>query len=289
MIGRALCKTLLAEGHRITVLSRKPEKVTVLCGASVVAMATLDAWQNTLKFDAIINLAGEPIADKYWSVRQKKKLWDSRVTLTEKLVQCIAATEHKPAVFLSGSAVGYYGDQGDTELIESTAEGVDFSAHLCAEWEKAAMLAKPLGIRVCLLRTGLVLSKHGGLLKRMLWPFKLGLGSRLGNGKQWMSWIHIDDYVAMVLRLLHDPTLSGAFNLTAPTPVTNTAFTQQLAGALHRPALLSAPEIILKWMLGERSVLLSGGQNVLPDRFQQADFQFRYPTLTSALAHLLHD
>jgi uncharacterized protein (TIGR01777 family) len=289
LIGRALCKALLAEGHHITVLSRRPEKVAVLCGATVAAMTTLDAWLPSQKFDAIINLAGEPIADKYWSDRQKKRLLDSRVTLTEKLVQCIAKAEHKPAVFLGGSAVGYYGDQGDTELDEIASWGEDFSAHLCFEWEKAALLAQPLGVRVCLLRTGLVLSRDGGLLQRLLLPFKLGLGARLGNGKQWMSWVHIDDYVAMVLKLLQDPTLSDTFNMTAPNPVTNATFTRQLARALHRPAILIAPKLCLKWMLGERSALLLEGQRVLPNRFQKTDFKFRYPTLDSALAHLLHD
>jgi len=286
LIGRALCKVLIAEGHQITVLSRQPEKVPMLCGPSVASMATLDAWQTTDKFDAIINLAGEPIADKYWSDQQKKRLWESRVTLTEKLLQCITATEYKPTVFLSGSAIGYYGDQGDTELDESAACGNDFPSYLCAAWEKAALRVKPLGVRVCILRTGLVLIQHGGLLQRMLLPFRLGLGAKLGNGKQWMSWVHIDDYVAIVVRLLHDPKLHGAFNMTAPNPVTNDTFTRLLAGALHRPAVLTAPKIFLKWVLGERSVLLLGGQRVLPAKFQAMDFQFHYPNITSAFAHL---
>ncbi len=287
LIGRALCKVLLAEGHQISVLSRQPEKVPVLCGANVASMASLDDWQTTHKFDAIINLAGEPIADKYWSEKQKKRLWDSRVTLTEKLVQCIYATEYKPSVLLSGSAIGYYGDQGDAELDESSACGNDFPAHLCSAWEKAALLVKPLGVRVCILRTGLVLSQHGGLLHRMLWPFKLGLGAKLGNGKQWMSWVHIDDYVTMVVRLLNEQNLHDVFNMTAPNPVTNATFTRQLSEAVRRPAVLTAPRTFLKWALGERSVLLLGGQRVLPAKLQALDFQFRYPTLAIALANLL--
>ena len=289
LIGRALCRALLTEGHQITVLSRQPETVPVLCGANVAAMATLDEWKHTLKFDAIINLAGEPIADKHWSVQQKKRLWDSRVTLTEKLVQCISATERKPAVFLSGSAVGYYGDKGNFELNETAPCGEDFSAHLCAAWEKAALHSKLPGVRVCLLRTGLVLSKQGGLLQRMLLPFKLGLGARLGNGEQWMSWVHIDDYVNMLLRLLHDSSLQDAYNMTAPNPVTNATFTRQLARTLRRPAIIMAPKTFLKWVLGERSELLLGGQRVLPAKFQTVNFQFRYPTLDAALAHLLND
>ena len=189
---------------------------------------------------------------------------------------------------MSGSAVGYYGDRGDLELSESSSCGEDFAAQLCAAWEKSALPAKQFGVRVCLLRTGLVLSNEGGLIQRMLWPFKLGLGTRLGNGNQWMSWIHIDDYVNMVLRLLHDPSLSNAFNLTAPSPVTNAMFTQQLANALQRPAFLVAPKLFLKGILGERAVLLLEGQRVLPNRFQHLNFNFRYSTLDSALAQLLH-
>lgn len=287
LIGRALCKALLAEGHQITVLSRQPEKVPALCGANVAAMASLDAWQTTQKFDAIINLAGEPIADRYWSAQQKQRVWDSRVALTEKLVQCIAASHHQPDIFLSGSAIGYYADQGDVELDESVACGENFPARLCVAWEAAALFAEPLGVRVCLLRTGLVLSRHGGLLQRLILPFRLGLGARLGNGKQWMSWVHIDDYLAMVLRLLHDTTLHGAFNMTAPNPVTNIEFTQQLGKSVGKPTVFVVPASILKWLMGERAVLLVEGQRVLPVRMQTIDLKFAYPDLSGAFAAVL--
>lgn len=289
LIGRALCKALLEEDHQITVLSRQPEKVPALCGASVVSMASLDDWQTTQKFDAIINIAGEPIGDRYWSTQQKQRLWNSRVALTERLVQCIAASDHQPDVFLSGSAIGYYADQGDVVLDESVACGENFPARLCVAWEAAALFAEPLGVRVCLLRTGLVLSRHGGLLQRLILPFSLGLGARLGHGEQWMSWVHIDDYVAMILRLLHDTTLRGAFNMTAPNPVTNGTFTRQLASVLHRPAVLTAPAICLKCLMGERAVLLLKGQRVLPVKIQATGFQFRYPTLAAALGNIIND
>lgn len=287
LIGRQLCAVLLTQGHELTVLSRRPQTVASKCGKGIHAMADLDEWTLERVFDAVINLAGEPIVDAYWSAKCKQVLLDSRVRLTEKLVQRIAATQQKPAVLLSGSAVGYYGNGGDTVLDEAMAAGHDFPSELCASWESAARAAEQNGVRVCLLRTGLVLSKRGGLLGRMLLPFKLALGARLGDGKQWMSWVHIEDYVAMVVRLLHDASLNGAFNMTAPAPVTNTEFTQTLAQTLHRPALFVAPSFVLKLAMGERACLLLEGQRVIPKRLQSSGFQFAHPRLDGALLDLL--
>jgi uncharacterized protein (TIGR01777 family) len=250
-------------------------------------MASLDAWTPELAFDAVINLAGEPIVDAYWSDKRKQVLLDSRVALTQKLVQRIASAQQKPTVLLSGSAVGYYGNGGDTVLDEAMAAGHDFPAELCAAWESAARAAEQSGVRVCLLRTGLVLSKRGGLLGRMLLPFKLALGARLGDGKQWMSWVHINDYVAMVLQMLNDASLNSVFNMTAPAPVTNAEFTQTLAQTLHRPALFIAPSFALKLALGERACLLLEGQRVLPKRLESSGFQFSHPQLEGALQELL--
>ncbi|HSM98421.1 MAG TPA: TIGR01777 family oxidoreductase, partial [Gallionella sp.] len=266
LIGRQICKVLLAEGHELTVLSRNPDSVPAKCGASVRAMAGLDEWQPGMTFDAVINLAGEPIIDARWTTRRKQTLWDSRVALTESLVRRIAAARHKPGVLLSGSAVGYYGDRGDAALDESAPAGEDFAARLCRAWEVAALGAETLGVRVCLLRTGLVLSRQGGLLGRMLLPFKLGMGTRLGDGKQWMSWIHIDDYVAMLHGLLRNARACGPYNMTAPQPVTNAEFTAALAAALHRPAPFIMPAILLKPAMGERACLLLEGQRVLPEK-----------------------
>ena len=288
LIGRHLCKALLSEGHQLTVLSRHPETVAVKCGATVQAMASLSEWLPDRTFDAVINLAGEPIVDAYWSERRKQLLRDSRIALTRKLVQCIAASKLKPAVLLSGSAVGYYGDSGDTELHETASAGNDFAAQLCVDWEAEALLAEKHGVRVCLLRTGLVLSKSGGLLERMLLPFKLGLGARLGSGRQWMSWIHIADYVASVLRLLNDGQARGPFNMTAPQPVTNAEFTRALAESLHRRVFLFAPEPVLTLVMGERAALLVEGQRVFPAKLVAEGGVFKYPDLAGALDDLLH-
>lgn len=287
LIGRQLCAVLLTQGHELTVLSRHPETVAAKCGPEVRPMNSLDEWTSERVFDAVINLAGEPIVDAYWSAKRKHVLLDSRVGLTEKLVQRIAAAQQKPTVLLSGSAVGYYGNGGETVLDEGMAAGHDFPSELCASWESAACAAEQSGVRVCLLRTGLVLSKRGGLLGRMLLPFKLALGARLGDGKQWMSWVHIDDYVAMVLRLLKDASLNGVFNMTAPAPFTNTEFTQTLAQTLHRPALFVAPSFVLKLAMGERACLLLEGQRVIPKRLESAGFQFAHPELEGALQDLL--
>jgi uncharacterized protein (TIGR01777 family) len=287
LIGKQLCKALLADGHALTVLSRNPDTVPRKCGPNVKAMASLDEWQPERSFDAVINLAGAPIVDARWSVRRKQALWDSRITLTENLVGRIAAARTKPVVLLSGSAVGYYGNRGDAALDETAAAGADFPARLCKAWEAAALAAEASGVRVCLLRTGLVLSRQGGLLGRMLLPFRLGLGARLGNGKQWMSWIHIDDYVAMLLGLLRNEQARGPYNMTAPQPATNREFTATLAKVLHRPAPFIVPAWFLKPVMGERACLLLEGQKVLPGKIESAGYRFAFTTLTNALQDLL--
>ncbi len=282
LIGRRLCRELRDQGHALTVLSRRPETVAAKCGAGVQAMRSLEEWLPEQTFDAVINLAGEPIADAHWTAARKQALWDSRVTLTEALVRKISAAQHKPAVLLSGSAIGFYGN-GEMPVDESAQAGNDFAAQLCRVWEDVALAAQPLGVRVCLLRTGLVLAPQGGLLGRLWLPFKLGLGARLGDGRQWMSWVHLDDHVAMVLKLLQDESLSGPFNLTAPAPVTNADFTRALARAVHRPAWFVTPAFLLRLALGERARLLLEGQRVLPERMHQLGFQHRYPLLEDAL------
>lgn len=287
LIGRALCTALLAAGHQLTVLSRKPDSVQAKCGASVQAMRSLSDWHPEMAFDAVINLAGEPIIDKPWSESRKKALLASRVDLTEQLVTCIAKAQYKPKVLLSGSAVGFYGDGGDCLLDESAGNADDFGSRLCTAWEQAAMPAINNGVRVCLLRTGLVLAPAGGLLAKMGLQFKLGLGSRIGDGKQWMSWIHIEDYVALVLMLLNHEDASGSFNMTAPKPVRNAEFTQIFAKVLHRPAIFATPSWLMKLVLGERAYLLLGGQRALPIKAQNLGYQFIHEDLESALHSLL--
>lgn len=296
LIGKQLCKALLAEGHELTVFSRNPATVPAKCGAGVHAIAALGEWHPEKTFDAVINLAGEPIVDASWTDRRKQILWDSRVTLTQELVGHIAAASRKPAVLLSGSAVGFYGNRGNEEMYEAAQAGADFPARLCKAWEDAARAAEQSGVRVCLLRTGLILSNKGGLLGKMQPAFQLGLGARLGDGKQWMSWVHIDDYVAMVLRLLHDglasgdqaslARASGPYNMTAPHPATNAEFTAALAKALHRPALFAAPAPLLRLAMGERACLMLEGQKVLPGKMTAAGYHFQYPRLEDALGNL---
>jgi uncharacterized protein (TIGR01777 family) len=286
LIGRRLCRVLHAEGHELTVFSRNPRSVAEKCGASVHALGALAEWKPDMVFDAVINLAGEPIVDERWTARRKQVLRDSRIALTKELVGRIAAAEQKPSVLLSGSAVGYYGGRGDEVLDETSGAGADFPAQLCIDWEAEAAGAVKYGVRVCQLRSGLVLSKDGGLLGRMVTPFKMGMGARIGDGRQWMSWVHIDDYVALVQRLLRDGEMRGAYNMTAPAPVTNKEFTAALAAALHRPAPFVAPGSLLKLSLGEAASLLLEGQRVLPKRMLAAGQTFRFGRLEDALKDL---
>ena len=291
LIGCALCARLLKSGHHLTVLSRRPERVAALCGERVRALGRLNDWRPELHFDAIINLAGAPIIDLPWSAGRQRTLWRSRITLTEELVEAIARADSKPEVLLSGSAIGYYGDAGEAPCSDSPGSAPapaaeDFSARLCAAWEDVARTAQALSVRVCLLRTGLVLSRDGGLYARMRRPFSLGLGARLGDGQQWMSWIHIEDYLAAVERLLGDASLRDAFNLSAPLPVRNQAFTRLLAASLGRQARLVAPAAAIRLALGRRAFMLLGGQRVLPQRLLNAGLKFEYPELALALKYL---
>lgn len=287
LIGRRLCAALLARGEQVTVLSRRPHLVAQICSATVRTMRSLDEWMPSMHFDAVINLAGEPIIDARWTTKRRQILLDSRVGLTEKLVEKIQQAQVKPRVLLSGSAIGFYGTDETQSFTEEAGAGHDFSADLCMQWELAAQVAQTFGVRVVLLRTGLVLDETGGVLKKMLLPFQLGLGSQLGNGRQWMSWIHRQDYLRAVLHLLDDASAQGAFNLTAPNAVTNAEFTKILAKTLHRPALFVAPAFVLRLAMGERSDLLLGGQRVLPQSLLNQQFQFEFADLAPALANLL--
>lgn len=287
LIGRALCRFWLQQGHQLTVWSRSPEKVASLCGEGVRGIERLeDCPPGAL--DAVVNLAGAPIADRPWTTARRKLLRDSRIALTGQLVSWLAGLDNKPEVLISGSAVGWYGDGGDLELTEqsSPVKG-DFASQLCQDWENAALQAEPLGIRVVLVRTGLVLTADGGFLKRLLLPFKLGLGGPIGDGRQWMPWIHLQDQVALIDFLLHHEAASGPYNATAPTPVRNSEFAKALGKALQRPAFMPLPGVFLKLGLGDLALLLLGGQQVLPERLLEAGFVFRFNRLDAALADLL--
>ncbi|MGH8355150.1 MAG: TIGR01777 family oxidoreductase [Pseudomonas sp.] len=287
LIGRGLCRHWTAQGHRLTVWSRTPERVASLCGAEVRGIGQLAEYADA-PLDAVINLAGAPIADRPWTHKRKALLWASRVSLTEQLLAWLEARGQRPRVLLSGSAVGWYGDGGERELPESAAPvAVDFASRLCGAWEETAQRAEALGIRVVLLRTGLVLAREGGFLKRLLPAFRLGLGGPIGDGRQWLSWVHLADQVALIDFLLQQDAVQGPYNACAPQPVRNVEFARALGRVLHRPALLPVPAFVLRLGLGELAGLLLGGQRAVPARLTEAGFSFRFSNLDAALDDLL--
>jgi uncharacterized protein len=289
-LGRALAGAWLEQGHNVTVLSRNPTAASRLLGPEIHTVSDLARIPKDHPFDAVVNLAGEPIFGGRWAEARKRQLRDSRICLTKRLIDFIASLPEKPEVLISGSAIGVYGDQGDTLLTENSGGKTCFSQQLCADWERTARQAEELGVRVCLIRTGLVLDNGGGLLQRMLPAFRLGLGGRLGDGRQWMSWIHRRDWLAVVHTLLNNPDLQGAFNATAPHPVTNLAFSDELAKQLHRPTLIPMPAALLRLLFGEMAELMLGSQRVMPARLQEQGFAFQFPTLETALRQILgHD
>jgi uncharacterized protein len=284
-LGSALTQYLLARGHRLTLVSRNPARALQRFG-NVTVVNNFRDIQPTAYFETIINLAGAPIFDARWTEARKKLIRDSRIGLTEQLVEWISRLEVKPLLLISGSAIGYYGDQGDRILTEQAPTKSDFSQQLCADWESAALTAQQYRLRVCIIRTGLVIDQGGGMLERMLLPFKLGLGGTMGAGTQWMSWIHRQDWLAIVQAMIDDPNMSGAYNATAPVPATNAEFTRCLGAFLHRPTCLPLPAWLLKIILGEMSELLLGSQRVLPERLLQQGYRFHYSTLEEAFSKI---
>lgn len=286
-IGKELCHSLLAKNHHLTVFSRKPDKVAALCGDSVKAISQLQQLTTADSFDAIINLAGEGIADARWSKSRKRQLLDSRIDTTKQLIAYIKRAQNKPEILISGSAVGYYGNSGSKILNEQSLPHQEFSHHLCSLWESAALEAERFSVRTCIVRTGLVIGNDGGFIKRILLPFKLGLGGPIADGSQWMSWVHLTDFIGIIDKLLNSGTLQGVFNASAPEPVTNAVFTKTLAQVVNRPAFIPAPALLLKILLGEMAELLISGQRVLPTRLEKAGFEFKFKSLTSALTDVL--
>ncbi|WP_065761017.1 TIGR01777 family oxidoreductase [Pseudomonas defluvii] len=286
LIGQRLCQYWLTKGHQLTVWSRRPEQVGRLCGAGVRGIDRLEAFGDQT-LDAVVNLAGAPIADRPWTSARRALLWGSRITLTEQLLAWLEQRQQRPSVLISGSAVGWYGDGGERELTEASRPvKEDFASQLCIAWEETAQQAEALGIRVVLVRTGLVLAIEGGFLSRLRLPFKLGLGGPIGDGRQWMPWIHINDEIALIDFLLQHNDASGPYNACAPEPVRNREFAKRLGRALHRPALLPLPAPLLKLGLGELSTLLLGGQRVRPVRLLAAGFTFQFNDVQSALDEL---
>lgn len=282
-IGQKLCHVLSLRDYHLTVFSRQaPEDVKTLCGR-VDAVSRLEELKGHQGFDVVINLAGEGIADKRWSKSRKQVLRDSRIALTETLVDTINSWSTPPQALVSGSAVGFYGDQGGQPVTERTPPHDEFTHRLCLDWENAACQLEHNGVRVCLSRTGLVVGPAGGFLQRMLPPFRLGLGGRLGSGTQFMPWIHRDDVVKALVWLAETDTAKGAYNVVGPHPARNSKFTRCLGKVLKRPTLFPAPAFMLRTALGEMSRLLLTGQQALPERLLGEGFAFEYPELEAAL------
>jgi len=285
-LGRALATRLQRDGHAVTNLSRHP-RPGVDVDLPWKPDGTAGQWATALDgADAVINLAGAGIADHRWTEERKRTLRSSRVLATRSVVTAIRQVARPPAMLVNGSAVGYYGARGAEVVTEGTSPGADFLSDLCAEWEREAEQASPV-LRVALLRTGLVLHPQGGVLEKILLPFRIGVGGRLGSGSQYMPWIHLDDWVEMVMWLIANHTARGAFNATAPTPVTNAEFTRALARAIHRPAFLPVPGFGLRLALGEFANSVLVGQRAIPARAAELGFEFRFKTIDAALADLL--
>jgi uncharacterized protein (TIGR01777 family) len=285
-IGRRLVQALATAGHQVIVLAPDPAKATAL--TSPFRLITgLSQLPDDTHIDAIVNLAGEPIANGLWTVGKRHRILASRLRMTGNVVRLIKRLDQKPHVLISGSAIGWYGLRGDETLTESADGPTCFSRQLCADWERAAVQAERFGTRVVRLRIGLVLGTEGGMLANMLAPFEYGLGGRFGSGQQWMSWIERDDLIRLMAHAIADPALKGPVNATAPEPVRNATFARELGQALHRPALLAVPAILLRLLGDLGAELLLGGQRVIPEKALKSGFVFRHATLRSALGAML--
>lgn len=287
LIGNALVPYLRSQGHQVTRLLRSP----MTPSADAVAWNPENAHFNKADFegfDAVINLSGENIASGRWTEAKKKKLWESRVNLTKNLCQCLSQLDRPPKVLINASAIGFYGSNGSKTLTEESSNGSGFLADICREWENAAMQAKEKGIRVVCLRFGMVLSTEGGGLSKMLVPFKLGLGGIIGTGKQYISWIAIDDVLSIILFALQNANVEGALNVVTPDPVTNAEFTKLLGKELNRPTIVPFPEFIARLIFGEMAdEVLLASTKAIPSRLQTLGYPFQHPTLQGALRKLL--
>jgi len=287
-VGRRLIERLAPGKHQLHALTRH---TNVKFGDIAVWVSKWDPMteapplERIVNADAIVHLAGEPVAQR-WTAESKALIRESSVQGTRRLVEALAKLTKKPSALVCASAIGIYGSRGDEILTETSAPGNDYLAEVCQAWEKEALAAESLGIRVARIRIGIVLGKGGGALEKMLPPFKAFVGGRIGSGKQWMSWVHLDDLTGIIAYALSNP-LSGAFNGTAPNPAVNSEFTRQLASALGRPALFPVPEFALQAIFGEMSGMLTGSQRVLPRATEAAGYRFQYPDLQPALRNIL--
>ena len=290
-VGRRLCEVLSESGCRVTALSRRPETARELvpCLSQVYAWRPVEEappLESLEQVDAVIHLAGESVVGR-WTARKRRAIRESRVRSTRNLADAIRRAETGPKTLISASAIGYYGDQGEMELIESMPAADDFLGEACGQWEREGARASKAGVRVVHLRIGIVLAAGGGALDAMLLPARLGLGGPLGSGRQWWSWIHREDLIGMVQHVLADENLSGPFNATSSNPVRQKDFAKVLGRVLSRPAFLPTPGIALKLVLGGFAGELLSSKKVLPDRIQESGYRFRFPDLEPALREIL--
>ena len=287
LIGRRLVANLPGA----VVLGRDPAKARAIWPSTQAMAWSPDSGPPPAaafaEVEVVYHLAGEPLGDGRWTSEKKRRIRDSRVLGTRNLVAGLAALEHKPRVLVSASAVGYYGDRGEQELDEGSPAGHGFLAEVCAAWEREARAAEALGMRVACVRSGFVLSSEGGALAKLLGPFRLGLGGKLGDGGQWMSWIHIDDVLGILLHASREAQVSGPINAVGPRPVTNAELTRTLGRVLRRPTLLPVPGFALRAALGEMSELVTASQRVLPKVAERTGYVFEHAELEAALIALL--
>ncbi len=283
-VGSSLTNFLLGKGYRITILTHK-KNITI---GGVKAISNINEIKSNEKIDGIINLAGAAIS-KNWSDNYKQELITSRVNTTKEVILLIKRLEKKPDILISGSAIGYYGSQDDNIIDEKSQSHNEFTSQLCHKWESEALKAEDIGVRVCITRLGVVLGPNGGALKQMLPTFKMGIGGQIGSGKQYFSWVHIDDVILAFSFLIENKKQSGIYNLTAPNPITNAHFTKALGKQLKRPTIFSVPSFVIKILFGEMGeTLLLKGQRVLPKQLQQAGFIFKYPKIYEALENIIN-
>lgn len=281
-IGGPLCRILVQRGHELLILSRQPTRYAPPAGAVILPWDTSEWPRAAQGADAVINLAGEPIAAKRWSPQQKAAIRDSRLGATRRLIDAMGSWPKAPSVFVNASAIGYYGPRGDEQLTEADEAGRGFLAEVCRAWEAEALRAESLGMRVVRMRIGLVLGPGGGVLSKMVPPFQWFLGGPLGTGRQWVSWVHRDDVIGLIEWVLTTPLIRGAVNVTAPEPVTMQAFCRCLGEVLRRPSWAPVPSFVLRPLLGEMADLLLTGQRVIPHVALQRNYPFVHATLPSA-------
>jgi uncharacterized protein (TIGR01777 family) len=290
LVGTHLIPTLKAKGHEIFRLVRKaPQAADEIQWDAEKGLA--ESEQAKLEnFDAVVHLAGDNVASENWSDEKKRKIRDSRVTGTRVLVDALKRAQNPPKIFVSASAVGFYGNREDEVLTETSAKGVGFLAEVCDAWETESSKAEAFGARVVMPRIGVVLAKDGGALEKMLTPFKFGVGGRIGSGRQWMSWIALDDLIRIIHFALENADLRGAVNAVAPNPVTNEEFTKTFGKVLHRPTILPVPEFAIKLMFGEMGeTLLLEGTRVLPKTLTEHGFEFKFTNLEAAMEKVISE